>query len=443
MNISYRKYRPQLFADILGQDAIVTTLKNALHHSRLAHAYLFCGLRGTGKTSLLRILAKALNCQNLNAESEPCNQCNSCLDILNNCSLDVLEIDGASHRGIDDIRQMNETIDYAPSQGKYKIYIIDEVHMLTKEAFNALLKPLEDPPPSVKFIFATTEPHKILPTIISRCQRFDLNRILPEFIVKKLKQILENLEIPYEEEALFLISELSDGALRDAESLLDQLICFDNSCITVKNATTTFALIDKSIFFKLDKAMEEYDLKVAFELSQDLFSSGKDLSYFISQLLHHYRNLIQYKLDRFPICLFGNQHSNYKTSSTYYTLEQCLDVLDYLIHWQQMMSKLSVKQILIETILLYIIRSKYRVHSSTLVQRLIQLESKLSIPAIPSPKLLDPIAKPMENKPLPSSTIQELKTSTPTSLPSAHQSRYDTLLRFAAVELEAVVKKEL
>jgi DNA polymerase-3 subunit gamma/tau len=443
VNISYRKYRPQLFADILGQDAIVTTLKNALHHSRLAHAYLFCGLRGTGKTSLLRILAKALNCQNLNAESEPCNQCNSCLDILNNCSLDVLEIDGASHRGIDDIRQMNETIDYAPSQGKYKIYIIDEVHMLTKEAFNALLKPLEDPPPSVKFIFATTEPHKILPTIISRCQRFDLNRILPEFIVKKLKQILENLEIPYEEEALFLISELSDGALRDAESLLDQLICFDNSCITVKNATTTFALIDKSIFFKLDKAMEEYDLKVAFELSQDLFSSGKDLSYFISQLLHHYRNLIQYKLDRFPICLFGNQHSNYKTSSTYYTLEQCLDVLDYLIHWQQMMSKLSVKQILIETILLYIIRSKYRVHSSTLVQRLIQLESKLSIPAIPSPKLLDPIAKPMENKPLPSSTIQELKTSTPTSLPSAHQSRYDTLLRFAAVELEAVVKKEL
>ncbi|KAG6559316.1 DNA polymerase III [Candidatus Rhabdochlamydia oedothoracis] len=441
MSISYRKYRPQLFGDVLGQDAIVTTLKNALYNSRLAHAYLFCGLRGTGKTSLLRILAKALNCQNL-AESEPCNQCNSCLDILNNCSLDVLEIDGASHRGIDDIRQMNETIGYAPTHGKYKIYIIDEVHMLTKEAFNALLKPLEEPPSTVKFIFATTEPHKVLPTIISRCQRFDLNRISPELIVKKLKQILENLGISSEEEALFLISELSDGSLRDAESLLDQLICFDNSCITVKNATSAFALINKSIFFKLDKAVEEYDLKVAFELSHDLFSSGKDLYYFINQLLQHYRNLIQYKLDRFPICLFGNQHSNYKASAAYYTLEQCLDVLDYLIHWQQMISKISVKQILVETILLYIIRSKYRMHSSTLVQRLIQLESKLSIPAISSSEPLDPLIKPIENiTSLPSPTIQEPKP-TPASLPSAHQSRYDTLLRFAAVELEAVIKKE-
>lgn len=442
MSISYRKYRPQLFADVLGQDAIVTTLKNALYNSRLAHAYLFCGLRGTGKTSLLRILAKALNCQNLNAESEPCNQCNSCLDILNNRSLDVLEIDGASHRGIDDIRQMNETIGYAPTHGKYKIYIIDEVHMLTKEAFNALLKPLEEPPPTVKFIFATTEPHKVLPTIISRCQRFDLNRVPPELITKKLKKILENLEISYEEEALFLISELSDGSLRDAESLLDQLICFDNSCITVKNATSAFALIDTSVFFKLDTAVEEYDLKVAFELSHDLFSSGKDLYYFINQLLQHYRNLIQYKLGRFPICLFGNQHSNYKASAAYYTLEQCLDILDYLIHWQQMMSKISVKQILVETILLYIIRSKYRMHSSTLVQRLIQLESKLSTPAIPSPEPLNPVIKPIESiKPLPSPIIQEPK-STPTSLPSTHQSRYDTLLRFAAVELEAVIKKE-
>jgi DNA polymerase-3 subunit gamma/tau len=446
VSISYRKYRPQLFADVLGQDAIVTTLKNALHNSRLAHAYLFCGLRGTGKTSLLRILAKALNCRNLNAESEPCNQCSSCLDILNNRSLDVLEIDGASHRGIDDIRQINETIVYAPTHGKYKIYIIDEVHMLTKEAFNALLKPLEEPPPTVKFIFATTEPHKVLPTIISRCQRFDLNRISPQLIVKKLKQILGSLEISYEEEALFLISELSDGSLRDAESLLDQLICFDNSHITVKNAASAFALIDKSLFFRLDKAVEEYDLKIAFELSHELFSNGKDLYYFINQLIQHYRNLIQFKLDRFPLCLFGNEHSNYKLSATYYSSEQCLDILDYLIHWQQTISKISVKQVLVEAILLYIIRSKYRIHSSTLVQRLIQLESKLSIPAIPSSdpikpsEPLKPVVEQIEQL-VASPIIQESK-STPTPLPSTHQSRYDTLLRFAAVELEAVIKKE-
>lgn len=463
MSISYRKYRPQLFADVLGQDAIVTTLKNALHSSRLAHAYLFCGLRGTGKTSLLRILAKALNCQNLHADSEPCNECSSCLDVLNNRSLDVLEIDGASHRGIDDIRQINETIAYAPTHGKYKIYIIDEVHMLTKEAFNALLKPLEEPPPTVKFIFATTEPHKVLPTIISRCQRFDLNRISPQLIVKKLIQILETVKISYEEEALFLISELSDGSLRDAESLLDQLVCFDNSCITVKNATAAFALIDKSIFFRLDKAVEDYDLKVSFELSHELFSSGKDLYYFVNQLIEHYRNIIQYKLNRFPICLFGNQINNYKISTTYYTLEQCLDILDYLIHWQQTISKISVKQILVETILLYIIRSKYRIHSSTLVQRLMQLESTIRLDPAPLKPVLDtPSPAIQEPKPIPaplptlqidsyppvieqlntsSSTIQESK-STPASL-STHQSRYDTLLRFAAVELEAVIKKEL
>lgn len=434
MNISYRKYRPQLFVDVLGQDTIVTTLKNALHNSRLAHAYLFCGLRGTGKTSLLRILAKALNCQNLGADSEPCNSCSSCLDVINNRSLDVLEIDGASHRGIDDIRQINETIAYAPTHGRYKIYIIDEVHMLTKEAFNALLKPLEEPPSTVKFIFATTEPHKLLPTIISRCQRFDLNRIPPQLIIKKLKQILDTLKIPYEENALSLISELSDGSLRDAESLLDQLICFDKRCIIAKNAATIFALIDKSILFTLDKAVDDYSLKVAFELSHELFSSGKDLYYFVNQLIEHYRNLVQYKLDLFPVLLFGNQHSKYKSSSTYYTLEQCLDILDYLIHWQQTINKISVKQILIESILLYIIRSKYRIHSSTLVQRLIQLESKLQ----PTLASIEPILEQLEVPDAPP-IIQEPK---PTPLPSIHQSRYDTLLRFAAVELEAIIKKE-
>jgi DNA polymerase III subunit gamma/tau len=435
VDIPYRRYRPQLFADVFGQDAIVTTLKNALHNSRLAHAYLFCGLRGTGKTSLLRILAKAMNCQNLQADSEPCNACSSCLDIIHTRSLDVLEIDGASHRGIDDIRQINETIGYAPTHGTYKIYIIDEVHMLTKEAFNALLKPLEEPPPTVKFIFATTEPHKLLPTIVSRCQRFDLNRISPQLISKKLKQILESLEIPYEEDALLLISELSDGSLRDAESLLDQLICFDNSCITVKNAATTFALIDKSIFFRLDKAVEDYNLKVAFELSHELFSSGKDLYYFVNQLIEHYRNLVQYKSDIFPILLFGNQHDHYKISSTYYTLEQCLDILDYLIHWQQMINKISVKQVLIETILLYIIRSKYRIHSSTLVQRLLQLESKLQ----PAPAPIKTEVAQLEHTNTPSPIIQKPQSAL---LPSSHHSRYDTLLRFAAVELEAIIKKE-
>ena len=180
-----RKYRPQAFSSIIGQEAIVITLKNAIRLKRLAHAYLFSGSKGTGKTTLARLFAKALNCKHLDQDGEPCNQCPSCLEITSGHSLDVLEIDGASNRGIDDIRQINETIGYAPASGEYKIYIIDEVHMLTKEAFNALLKTLEEPPPHVKFFFATTEPHKVLPTILSRCQRFDLNRIPEEAMQQK------------------------------------------------------------------------------------------------------------------------------------------------------------------------------------------------------------------------------------------------------------------
>ena len=189
----HRKYRPKTFSAILGQDNIVITLKNALKFNRVAHAYLFCGSRGTGKTTLARLFAKALNCLELSPDQEPCNTCISCVQMNEGRALDVIEIDGASNRGIDDIRQINETVSYVTSSSKYKIYIIDEVHMLTKEAFNALLKTLEEPPENVKFFFATTEPHKILPTIISRCQRFDLNRIPSDQICKKLKTIASEL----------------------------------------------------------------------------------------------------------------------------------------------------------------------------------------------------------------------------------------------------------
>ncbi|MBU6447179.1 MAG: DNA polymerase III subunit gamma/tau, partial [Verrucomicrobia bacterium] len=201
-----RKYRPQSFRDVLAQDAAVTTLKNAIRFDKVAHAYLFCGSRGVGKTTLARLFAKALNCQSLTADFEPCNQCSSCHEISSGQSLDVIEIDGASNRGIDDIRQINETVGYAPSRGRYKIYIIDEVHMLTKEAFNALLKTLEEPPEQAKFFFATTEAHKVLPTIISRCQRFDLARIPPSLIVSKLGEIALDLNRMVDKEALELIA---------------------------------------------------------------------------------------------------------------------------------------------------------------------------------------------------------------------------------------------
>jgi DNA polymerase-3 subunit gamma/tau len=372
-----RKYRPQKFTSVVGQEAIVTTLKNALRYNRLAHAYLFSGCRGTGKTTLARVFAKALNCKNPSPDFEPCNTCSSCLDIMAGRSLDVLEIDGASNRGIDDIRQINETIGYAPASGKYKIYIIDEVHMLTKEAFNALLKTLEEPPANVKFFFATTEPHKVLPTIISRCQRFDLNRIPSQELKKKLAWIAQDLNIDCEEDVFSLIANLSEGSLRDAESLLDQIICYAEHPITAAKVSSTLGVMPRTAFFALDKAFEEQNLAFAFELANEIFSSGKDLSYFVDNLIEHYRSLLKLKLHTpvtFPTAKLREQ---YASSHGIYTEEQCLYILEFLMHWQQQIGKTPFKRVSLEMILVHIIRSKQRITLPALVKRLIELEQKL------------------------------------------------------------------
>jgi DNA polymerase-3 subunit gamma/tau len=462
-----RKYRPQTFASIIGQETIVTTLKNGLRLNRLAHAYLFCGCRGTGKTTLARVFAKALNCNHPSQDFEPCNVCSSCLDINAGRSLDVLEIDGASNRGIDDIRQINETIGYAPALGKYKIYIIDEVHMLTKEAFNALLKTLEEPPANVKFFFATTEPHKVLPTIISRCQRFDLHRISFEALKKKLTRIAQDLDVPCEDDVFSLIANLSEGSLRDAESIFDQIICYAEHPITAAKVSITLGLMPSTAFFALDKAFEEQNFSFAFELANDIFSSGKDLSYFIDSLIEHYRCLLKLKLHGSVVFPTVKLKEHYTFASTLYTEEQCLYVLDFLIHWQQQMGKTSFKRVSLEMILLHIIRSKYRVTLPLLVKRLTELEQKLSsaspvdtpptstAPANTEPQHTEPKEKieaspsqvtvkevQKSHSPLP---VTEVKTDMPPT-ESIHQnvsqSRYDTLMRFAAVELEGIIKKE-
>jgi len=277
-----RKFRPQSFKDVFGQDAIVTTLRNAMKSKRLAQAYLFCGSRGTGKTTLARLLAKALNCQHPLPDQEPCNQCSSCREIISGMSLDVLEIDGASHRGIEDIRQINDAVGYA-SSGNYKVYIIDEVHMLTKEAFNALLKTLEEPPSKVKFFFATTEPHKVPPTILSRCQRFNLNRIPQTLIVKKLRHIAQQLGVQVDEDALHFLAQRAEGGLRDAESLFDQILAFEKGCVTVDSVTATLGLMPREIYFEIDQAGKEGQFVKAFEIADRVFSEGKDLSFFIER----------------------------------------------------------------------------------------------------------------------------------------------------------------
>ncbi len=373
-----RKFRPQKFHEVVGQEAIVTTLKNSIRLKRTAHAYLFSGSRGTGKTTLARLFAKALNCQNLDEKIEPCNECVSCREIAASRSMDVIEIDGASNRGIDDMRQINETITYAPSHG-YKIYIIDEVHMLTKEAFNALLKTLEEPPPSVKFFFATTEAHKVLPTIVSRCQRFDLTQISHENIVKKLSAIAHNFSREVEEEALHLIARFSDGSLRDAESLLDQIFCFEEGPISTKIIHQTLGATPYESFFQLDTAIQEKNLSFAFTCVNSLVTTGKDFFYFVEELIEHFRRMLLIKLGNVSLLpLSDTLKAEYQKKESLYTQEELLAIMDTLMYSLQTLQRSVFKRASLEVLLLELIRMKERISLPSLVRRLVTLEKKAS-----------------------------------------------------------------
>lgn len=412
-----RKYRPQTFGEVVGQDAIVTTLKNAMRMGRLAHAYLFCGSRGTGKTTLARLFAKALNCESRSPEGDPCNQCPSCREISSGCSLDVLEIDGASHRGIDDIRQLNENVGYTTNRGGYKIYIIDEVHMLTKEAFNALLKTLEEPPEKVKFFFATTEPHKVLPTILSRCQRFNLNRIPFEQIVGKLASIARDCKIDCEEEALRMVAKRADGGLRDAESLLDQIFSFHEGSVTAASVSGILGLMPRDILFELDVAASEGRLAKAFDIAHQIFSEGKDIGQFLNSLCEHFRHLLIVKLcgAQAPFLeLTDIERHQYAESSKRYSAEQCQHLVDFLIKAQEQIRFQTSGLIALEATLLHILSIHQRISAGQLVQRLAELENAVSTGSVtdshttPAPQVTpEPISAPVvQSAPAPIIQVQ-------------------------------------
>lgn len=485
-----RLYRPQTFASVLGQESIVITLKNALRQKKTAQAYLFSGTRGTGKTTLARVLAKALNCQNLSIDSEPCNECPSCLGIMQGRNLNVFEIDGASNRGIDDIRQLNETIGYAPSSVGCKIFIIDEAHMLTKEAFNALLKTLEEPPPNVKFFLATTESHKIPLTIVSRCQRFELKRIPTSKIAQKLMKITDEQSTPYEEEAIHRIASLSDGSMRVAESLLDQILCFTEGPLTEASVSLSLSILPTDSFFDFDKAFEKHNLLFAFTWAELIFSSGKDLPYFLECLLEHYRNILAVQM---KLSLQEIPHSlqkKYQDAVSCYTEEQTLYILDYLLHWHQQINKTPFKRVNLEMVLLHILKSKYRVSAAELVFRIEQLQehtprhetssiSEKTPPSIPMKTIeKDIITDLMTPSPIEKTQVstekapppiplknsekdiitdlmttpivkeQPLPTTPHTSQPVPKkelsvttQAKHETLMRFASIELEGTLTK--
>jgi len=496
-----RKYRPQTFQEVVGQEVIVRTLKNSIKQNRIANAYIFSGARGIGKTTLARLFAKTLNCNNLTENIEPCNSCASCIEISSCRSLDVIEIDGASNRGIDDIRQINETTHYVPTHGKYRIYIIDEVHMLTKEAFNALLKTLEEPPSSIKFIFATTELHKVPSTIVSRCQRFDLTRINIDMIIEKLTKISIDLNREVQKEALYLIAHLCEGSLRDAESILDQIICYkENETITIDTVHEIIGLIPQNFFFELDNAVKEQNTLYSFTLTEKIFQSGKDFSHFTEELVEHYRNILLIKKNISPSYLSDSLLEKYHASSSYYDEEQILYVLDLLLSLLQNLQKSPFKRIVLEMILIKIIQSNQRISTKTIAKKLLELEKRLSNskiifapsadasssakPVLPKPVLPKPVLpKPVLENPvlensvlenpvhkdlskslaeqIPFENISSLQPAQPSNVPppieletipfdldstpqelTKPQSHYDTLMRFTAIELDGTIKKQ-
>lgn len=289
--VTARKWRPQIFDDVVGQENITTTLKNSIAQNKIAHAYILTGTRGIGKTTTARIFAKAINCSNIE-NGNPCNKCRECVEINENKSLNVFEIDGASNNSVNDIREIKESVRYAPSSGKYKIYIIDEVHMLSISAFNALLKTLEEPPTHLVFIFATTEIHKIPATILSRCQRFDFRKNTIDEIVSRLEFISKAENIPIEKDALYLIAKKSDGSMRDSQVIFDQMIAISNGNITSEIVKKSLGIIELDFFFQLTDCIINKDIKSALTQLNTAIISGYNINILSQGLVEHFRNLL-------------------------------------------------------------------------------------------------------------------------------------------------------
>lgn len=289
--VTARKWRPQKFEEVVGQEHITETLKNSLRKNRIAHAYIFTGPRGVGKTTTARILAKALNCLNP-IDFEPCNKCEMCKAINDMQSMDIIEIDAATNRGIDEVRTLRESVKYAPTLGKYKVYIIDEVHMLTTESFNAFLKTLEEPPSHTIFVFATTDIHKVPPTIISRCQRFDFRRLQIETIKEQLKKIAIEEKIKIDDKALTIIAKKADGAMRDAQSYFDQVVAFCGEEIDSETVSKILNLIDEESYFNISEAIISKNFQIVFETINIIYQNGWDFTDFLDGLIEHFRNIL-------------------------------------------------------------------------------------------------------------------------------------------------------
>lgn len=372
----YRVYRPKTFEDVVGQEHIVKTLKNQIRNSNIGHAYLFSGTRGTGKTSTAKIFARAVNCLNSN-EEEPCNECEICVDTLNDNIMDIVEIDAASNNSVDDIRELRESVKYTPSKAKYKVYIIDEVHMLSQGAFNALLKTLEEPPSYVIFILATTEPHKIPATILSRCQRFDFKRVSSKDIANRMAYICEKENIQAEEKALSLIARNSQGALRDALSILDQCMSFGNEIIEYNDVIELLGTVNIDELFELSQAIIDENTKKTLQILNEFIIWGKDIRNLINDLIDQFRNLMVCKVSKDLdeiISLPEENIEKLKEQAKTININDLIRILNILSETQDSMKSSSNTRILAEVTMMKIAQPMFDESKEALIKRIENLE---------------------------------------------------------------------
>ncbi len=376
----YRKFRPDNFGDVKGQDAIVKTLKNQIASGRIGHAYLFCGTRGTGKTTVAKIFAKAVNCENP-GENGPCNECAICKSIQSQTSMNVVEIDAASNNRVDDIRQVIEEVQYAPSEGKYKVYIIDEVHMLSTSAFNALLKTLEEPPEYLIFILATTEAHKIPLTILSRCQRYDFKRISVDTITARLQELMAKEGIEAEEKALRYIAKAADGAMRDGLSLLEQCVSFYyGEKLTYENVLKVLGAVDNHVYGKMTEALATASVKDVIRVLDDVVSQGKDLTQFTNEYVWYLRNLLLLKSsDEGQELIEASQENiaDLKAKADLLETEMIFRFIRVLSDLANQLKFATSKRVLLEVALIKLCRPQMERDYDSLVQRLHNIEKQL------------------------------------------------------------------
>ena len=376
----YRKFRPNTFEDVKGQDHIVTTLKNQIQADRIGHAFLFCGTRGTGKTTVAKILARAVNCEHP-VNGSPCNECAACKGILSGTSMNVIEIDAASNNGVDNIREIREEVAYRPTQGKYKVYIIDEVHMLSAGAFNALLKTLEEPPSYVIFILATTEAHKIPVTILSRCQRYDFHRISIDTITERLKELMEKEQVDAEERALRYVAKAGDGSMRDSLSLLDQCIAFYlGEKLTYDRVLDVLGTVDHEVFSRLLRQVLAGNVSGCIHILEELLPGGKELGQFVSDFTWYLRNLLLVKTSEHAEEVLDVSTENLQALLEESEMIESDTLMRYIRVFSELSSQLryaTQKRVMVEIGLIKLCRPAMETNLDSVLDRLRVLEEKM------------------------------------------------------------------